>query len=330
MQVKQIVFDALDRISIHRIEANILPAPGEVVVAPAIHGICGTDLHLLHGRHPWIRPPVVTGHESVGTVALVGEGVTDWRPGDRVLINPLVSCGHCRQCGRGQPNHCPDAKVLGFRLPGTAQTRFAIGARQLHRLPPALSFEAAALAEPLAVGLHAATRAADLEEVLVIGGGTIGLVTLIGLKSRGARRVTVIEPVPAKRALAERLGATRTAPPGGIEAAAQFTAVFDVVADQETIAFACGAAATGGAVVMVGVPAAARSLPVPRLQRFEIDLHGSGLYLNHEIYQSIAVLAAGHVETAALTTAAFSLDAVQEAYRVAQLPTSVKVLVHMD
>ncbi len=328
--VRQVAFEALGRVAVRDAPAPAAPGPGEVLLLPAFVGICGTDLHVLHGKHPWVRPPLVTGHEVAATVAAVGPGVEDLAPGEAVVLDPLVPCGHCRRCTRGAFNTCEDARVIGFRLPGAAQTRLVVPRRQLHRVPAGLTLEHAVLAEPLAVGVHAASLWDDLEEVLVIGGGTIGLCVLAALRARGAGRITVVEPVASKRAAALRLGAAEAVPPGTVPAAPRFTACFDVVAAPATADLAAAAALPGGVVVMVGVSPGPLAFNVPRMQRFEITLKGSGMYLGVDIEAALRLLGEGVVDPAAFVTATHPLEAAVAAYADAERPDSIKVLLRMS
>ena len=213
MKVRQIAFEALNQVVVRTVEVPLQPGPEEVVLASAYLGICASDLHVLHGRHPWTKPPVVTGHELTAVVEKVGPDVHSFSPGDHVVLNPLFPCGTCRRCRLGSFNTCESAKVTGYRLPGLAQTEFVMTTRQLHLVPNELSLDKACLVEPLTVGVHASSLFDDLEDVLVIGGGPIGLCVLLGLRARGAGRVTVIEPVAFKRDLAKSLGATAVLSP---------------------------------------------------------------------------------------------------------------------
>ena len=328
--IQQIAFEALGTVQVQDAPAPGSPGAGEVLVHPGFLGVCGTDLHVLHGKHPWVKPPLITGHEMAGTVEAVGSGAGDLRPGDAVVLNPLVSCGHCRRCLQGSFNTCETAKVIGFRLPGAGQTALIAGHRQLHRVPPGLALHHAVLAEPLAVGVHAAALWDDLDDVLIIGGGTIGLCVLAALKARGAGQVTVIEPVASKRVLAMRLGAAEALPPGGVDPKPRYTATFDVVAGQPTLDLAAAATLSGGAIIVVGVAPGSMILPLPRMQRFEITLKGSGMYLGGDIEHALRLIAAGTVDAAALVTATHRLADAAEAYADAERPDSVKTLIRMN
>lgn len=218
---------------------------------------------------------------------------------------------------------------MGFRMPGAGQTRFVTRARQLHRIPDSLDLRLATLSEPVSVGVHAVKRATDLEEVLVIGGGAIGLCVLLALKAAGAGTVSVVEPRADKRALATRLGATHVMAPEAMGESAAYTTVFDVVASQATLDAACRQTLGGGRVVVVGVAEAARTVPLPRLQRFEIDLVGTGMYLPVDIDEAIAGLADGRIDAAPLISGVRPLAEAPAAFAEAVRPDNVKILIDM-
>jgi len=199
-------------------QAAFCTAPGSIAVrdvpAPSataettivrVHacGICGTDLHYYAGMAP--PPKVCLGHEIVGRVAAPGGG---FAPGDGVVIEPLLSCGVCARCRGGEPNLCPKIRVLGSMAPGGLAEMVEVPARLLYRVPPGLDLDLAMLAEPLAVGVHAA-HLADIgagDDVLVLGAGAIGLLAAYAAVVRGAR-VTVSARHPHQAAAARALGA---------------------------------------------------------------------------------------------------------------------------
>jgi 2-desacetyl-2-hydroxyethyl bacteriochlorophyllide A dehydrogenase len=330
MKVRQIVFEALNKVIVRAVEVPLQPGPGEVVLTSAYLGICGSDLHVLHGRHPWTKPPVITGHELAAVVEKLGPDVHNFVLGDQVVVNPLFTCGTCRRCRLGSFNTCEAAKVTGYRLPGVAQSKLVMSTRQLHVVPKELSLDKACLVEPLTVGVHASSLFDDLEDVLVIGGGPIGLCVLLGLRARGAGRVTVVEPIAFKRNLAKRLGATDVLSPDQVELTPNYTACFECVGGQSTLNVACGCVLSGGCVVVVGISSGPISVSMPRMQRFEIRIQGSGMYLPKEIDHAIELIASGRVDVAPLISQVWSLDEAPEAFLAAQSPESVKVLVRMN
>src|SRR5580765_8239141 len=142
------------RIEIRPTEA-VPPAPRMAQVEVAYTGICGTDLHIVHGAmDARVGPPAILGHEMAGHVAAVGDGVTDWREGDPVTVMPLVWCGECAACRGGVPHICQRLSFLGIDTPGSLQPRWTVPADTLVPLPPDMSLRTAALAEPTAVAVR--------------------------------------------------------------------------------------------------------------------------------------------------------------------------------
>lgn len=329
MRVERITFTGVGAVAVLGCDVDGTLGRGEVLVATSHVGICGSDLGVLTGHHPWTKPPVVTGHEVCGRVVEVGPSVVALQPGDQVVVNPLRGCGTCARCRRGAVNQCESAAVRGFRLPGAGVTRLIVGERELHRVPASVPPELACLTEPLAAAWHAANRHDELDEVAVIGAGGIGQLVLAALRLRGAGHITVIEPDPGKRALAAAHGADQTAGPGELPTTPRFTTVFDCVSRPPTLGWAASATLAGGAVVTVGVPADAAALPLPRMQRFEIALLGSGMYTPADIDTAVTLIAGNQVDGAPLISDIYPLHRADEAYARAQDPSSVKVMVAM-
>ncbi len=185
-----------------------LPGPGQVQLRVAYCGICGTDLHLFKGHMDHrMRPPQVFGHEMSGTVAAVGTGVRNYKPGDHVTVRPLDPCGSCPACRAGHSHVCQKLKFIGIDVPGALQGLWTVPAHTLHRLPESLPLDLAALVEPLAVACHD-VRLAEVKKddyVVVQGGGPIG--TLIALVARAAGAEVVISEVnPFRLNLAHEFG----------------------------------------------------------------------------------------------------------------------------
>lgn len=189
------------------VEQRTLPPPAEqqVVVEVDYCGVCGSDLHLI--VEGWGHPGDVLGHEWSGTVVAVGPGVEDMAPGDAVLGGPDPKCGTCRPCREGRPSQCESQDRMTGHFDGAFATHVVRDRTQVLHVPPGLDRRAAALAEPLAVALHAITRAdvRDGDDAVVFGAGPIGALIAAVLVARG-HRVVVVEPAPARRELARRLG----------------------------------------------------------------------------------------------------------------------------
>lgn len=236
------------------------PGPGEVVVAVAASGICGTDLRIVAGDYGHARLPVVIGHEFSGVVHALGEGVADLAVGDLVAADPNLHCGVCRWCRQGAWNLCEDARAVGVSLPGAMAEYVAVPADVTVRLPAGTDPAAAAMIEPLSCVLHAVDRVGGIDggSVLVYGGGAIGLLFLVVARRLGAV-VDVVEPHEPRRALATRLGARTTAPSGPQLGEGEYHLVLDASGARSAIQDGVGRLATRGTFLQMGVaPSGAR------------------------------------------------------------------------
>ncbi len=163
------------KIEFHEVEKPV-PAENEVLIAIQRIGVCGSDIHVYHGKHPYTSYPVVQGHEVSGIVAGVGKGVQDFMPGDKVVFMPQVTCGQCYPCQHGMEHICESLKVMGFQTGGAAQEYFPVDARKALKLPNGVSLDEGAMVEPVSVAVHALRRGGFVPgmKVLVLGAGTIG------------------------------------------------------------------------------------------------------------------------------------------------------------
>jgi threonine dehydrogenase-like Zn-dependent dehydrogenase len=246
--------------------------PGEVLVRVGACGICGSELGSFAARSPRRVPPLVMGHEFAGTVAALGEGVSAFREGDRVVVNSLVHCGACDMCRRGATHLCRNRQVFGMHRPGAFAELVAAPTSVLFPMPEGMTSVQGALVEPLANGVHVLSLAAGnpLETVVVIGAGPIGLMCLQAALQRGARRVAVSETHPGRRAVAVSLGATATWDPREGELSARVEAFTDGHG-ADLVIDAVGAAATKRASV---------ALTRPGGETVWIGLHGDEVTLS--------------------------------------------------
>lgn len=177
-------------------------------------GVCGTDYHILNGdAHS--KPPVVPGHEFSGVISGVGKDVKSFREGDRIAVDPNIICGYCSYCRSGAPNHCENLQALGVDINGGFAEYVLVPYKQAYQIPDELSLEEAAFAEPLSCCIHGIKKAgiASDSTVIVVGGGSIGLMMVQLAKLSGASRVILIEPVDEKRKIGFELGADVTINP---------------------------------------------------------------------------------------------------------------------
>ena len=195
------------------------PGQGEVEIAIAAGGICGSDLHYYnHGGFGTIRlrEPMILGHEIAGTIRALGEGVTQFAPGDRVAVSPSRPCNQCKYCLMGQQNQCLDMRFYGsaMRMPhvqGAFSQSLVAAQWQCHKVADGVSINEAAMAEPFAVTLHAVNRAGSLlgKRVLVTGCGPIGTLCIIAARAHGAQEIVATDVVEGVLAMALKAGADR-------------------------------------------------------------------------------------------------------------------------
>ncbi len=306
--------------------------PGEVMVQVASCGVCGTDLHIADGSYH-ATYPLVPGHELGGTIVEVGAGAHWLDAGAPVAMNPNLPCRRCAQCRRGRPHLCLNAQAVGVTRDGGFAEFVVMPAELALPLPEGLAPTDAAIMEPTSCCLHglevAPAHAGD--RVIILGGGTVGLLMAQLVRLQGAAWVAVSEPVASKRELALALGADRAADP--TEADDLLEALggpADLVIEASGTEAAAGAAIglvdVGGTVLFFGVCEDDVTVPVQprRLLRDEITVCGS--YTNpFTDERAIEMLAAGLIDTAAIVSDRFDLADAAEAMARAREPESLKV-----
>lgn len=241
------------------------PAPADLIVKVAYSGVCGTDLHLTQpGMNTLLSAGMILGHEFAGEVVAVGrEASAAWKPGDRVTVMPYRPCPACgERCRDGLDIICPNVTYLGIAAPGGNAEYVAVGAAQALRLPAEVDLQSGALVEPLAVGLHAVRKAGPLlgKNVLIVGGGPVGLAATIFARLSGAARVVVSELHEIRRRRAEELGASAVIDPAAGPVATAFSShagappdiVFECVGTPGMIQEAVGLSRLFGRVVVAG------------------------------------------------------------------------------
>ena len=317
------------------------PMRGEVLVHSVVSGVCGSDTHAAHGRHPFINLPYHPGHEVVGVVAALGPGVDTVEVGQRVTVEPDLPCWDCKQCRGGRQNLCENLRFFGCgHDQGGMADYFTIPADRLHVIPDALSSRAAALVEPMSTPVHAVRIAGGVRDkaVVILGAGTIGLLLLAVVRAHGAKRIVITDPLAAKRARATALGADVTLDATDDDIVAHARAalgesadvVFDCVAITPTVRQAVAMASKGGTVVIVGVPVGDVSIPLPVVQDHQIRIQGSATYLPEDYAESIRLLVEGAVAVDDIVTAEVPLARVADAYALSSGGEHVKVLVAVD
>lgn len=281
-----------------------MPVPGddEVLIKVKYTGICGTDLHIYEGHHPTAKAPLIPGHEFVGTIERINtRRHTELREGDRVVVEPLLSCGECEACREGNPHVCRSLGLLGIHANGGFAEYVTASLDKAIRVDDGLPDTIAALAEPFAVGYHVNRRAGVErgDRVLVIGGGPIGLIVGLVARERGASLVAFSEINPARTRQAESFGFAQTINPAAEDAAARageltggegFDIVIEVSGSQAGLLLASQVCRIRGRVVFVGFPGAVPQVNVLQGIFKELTFIGSRVYTFDDFRETVKLL----------------------------------------
>lgn len=335
--IRRVIVAPDHQVVIEHIEAPT-PRPHEALVRARYSGVCGSDTHAQHGRHPHITLPYAVGHEVVGVVEQVGPNVMDLAPGDRVTVEPTLPCWTCKQCRAGRTNLCENLDFFGCGHPqGGMADLFTIAANRLHHIPDDIDDLTATLIEPLSTPVHAARLAGPLrgKAVAILGAGTIGLLTLAVVKAQGAARIVVSDVLETKRARALAQGADAVVDAAAADVVEQVRAalgesadvVFDCVAIQATLDQAVAMALKGGTVIVIGVPARDVTMPLVVMQDQEVRVQGSATYLSEDFATSIELLRSGAVTADDIITAQFPMERAADAFDASTGGEHIKVLV---
>ena len=312
------------------------PGPGQVVIKNMACGVCGTDVHITAGEagSADVTPPVVLGHEYSGEVVALGEGVTELAVGDHVTVDPNIYCGKCRYCRNGKKQLCQDMQAVGVTQDGGFAQYSLVPAAQAFRLDPSVSYEAGAMAEPLACCLHGIDLACIKpgQTVCVIGGGAIGLIMLQLCKLSGAAKLILSEPNEKRRAAAITLGADLTIDPTDPDSFKQAENLADVVIEcvgnNPAVQSAFAFAAKGATLVLFSVPKPDAEFPLKLFDVYKKELTIRGSFVNPDTHaRAVELINAGRIDFSPIITHRYSLENLPQAIRAQSGSESIKVLV---
>ncbi len=309
------------------------PGPGEVQVRVVAVGICGSDMHsYAEGSvgDQICKYPMVLGHEPAGVVLKTGSGVTGWSAGDEVVLEPAIYCYHCEFCMAGQHNVCAHIRFMSSTEDaGFFRERANLPANNLLALRRGITLDQATLVEPLAIALHSLQFAPVKlgDQIVVIGAGPIGLLTIACLKLAGAGRIWAIDPVPHRREMALGMGADAAIDPLSIDPVGEVMkdtgqrgadAVYDCAAKSETLNQAARAVRNRGAIIMTGIHAEVRtSVNLHVMRRKEVALFNVRRS-NHESERALDLLADRNQLLGGLITHARGMGAIDEAFALVE------------
>ncbi len=303
-----------------------VPGNGQVRIRVERIGICGSDIHVFHGKHPFVTYPLIQGHEFSGLIDMIGEGVMGVSIGEKVTATPQEVCGKCAPCRRGQYNACEELKVRGFQAPGCAQDYFVTEAEKLVILPSDFRPEQGAFVEPVAVAAHSTGRIGDLtgRNVVVSGAGTIGNFVAQACKCRGAAGVLITDISEYRLEVARQVGISATCnvrTESLSDAVARefggdgFDVAVEVAGVEASLASLVSGIGKGGTLLIVGVYGEKPRVDMSVVCEHELSVHGSMMYRHEDWEQAVKWIASGDLVTEPLVSKHFSFEQYPDAYR---------------
>lgn len=303
-----------------------IAAEGQVLVRIMRIGICGSDIHVYHGKHPFTRYPVTQGHEVSGRIEAVGSGVKGLSVGQKVTIEPQVCCGHCYPCTHGKYNLCEELKVMGFQTTGTASEYFTVDATKVTPLPETMSYDEGAMIEPLAVTVHAAKRFPELKgaRVAILGCGPIGILLMQSCKALGAASVLVTDVSDYRLSVARSVGADYVVNTGETDmeqalrdafGSDKADVIYDCAGSDITMGQAIRCARKGSTIVLVAVFSKLASVDLAVLNDHELELNTSMMYRHEDYVDAIRLVSEGKVQLRPLMSRHFAFRDYLKAYQ---------------
>lgn len=321
------------------------PVPGddEVLIRVMKIGICGSDIHVYHGKHPFTSYPVTQGHEISGEVVEFGKNVTGFHVGQKVTVQPQVTCGKCYPCRHGKYNLCEELKVMGFQTTGMASHYFAAPAKLVLPLPDSMTFDQGAMIEPLAVAVHAVRQFGDIKgkNVAVIGAGPIGNLVFQAAKGMGANKVLVTSHGGIRAELAKKCGADYVIDTGkknfgdallncfGPDKA---DVIYDCAGNNASIGDAIKYARKGSTIILVAVFADMADVDLAVLNDHELDLNTTMMYRVEDYIDAIKLVQDKKVKLEPLMSKTFRFSEYKDAYEYIDQnkASSMKILIDVQ
>jgi L-iditol 2-dehydrogenase/threonine 3-dehydrogenase len=302
------------------------PGPNEVLFNIKRIGVCGSDVHVWHGKHPFTPYPVVQGHEYCGIVEAVGEDVEGVTPGMLATARPQLVCGKCGPCKRGDYNVCEKLKVQGFQAPGCAQDYFVTVPERFVALPDNLTLDQGAMVEPFAVGAHSTAKAGNLTDknVIVFGAGMIGNVVAQFCLARSAKKLLITDISEYRLDVAKQCGMKNVSNPNDekLEDAIKrvfgdegFQVALEAAGAESALTAAVDNIEKGGRIVILGVFGTPPRINMAKVCEHELSVVGSMMYMHRDYLEAAEKIASGKVITDPLVTKHFAFEQYQDAYK---------------
>jgi len=337
----QAIMTSPGAIEFHEIPRPMLQ-PNQVLIQVKRIGVCGSDIHVYHGLHPYTGYPVVQGHEVSGVIAALGSQVKGFEPGDKVVFMPQVTCGECYPCRHGMYHICDNLKVMGFQTNGAAQEYFPISAEMVLKLPESISIDQAAMVEPVSVAVHALAQYGSVEglNVLVLGAGTIGNLVAQVASALGAKKVLVTDISEYKLQKARECGLEYVVNPQqedlsqvildtfGLDRA---DLILECVGVQDTITQAIANARKGSKIIVVGVFGQLPVVDLGLVQDRELNLVGTLMYQKKDYERAIELISNGKLCLDPMITHRFAFENYVQAYEMIEFSDGryMKVIIEL-
>lgn len=316
----------------------------EVLIAVKAASICGSELHAYEGiskrREEVHGVPLVMGHEFSGEVAEVGKNVKNVAVGDRVAVNPIVTCGKCEQCMAGQTNICKNFRLLGLHVNGAFAEYVPIVAENCYKIPDSMTFEEASLTEPCSVGVHAVniTPLKLGDDVVVLGAGTIGLMALQAAKLAGAGRIFATDTLDYRLDMAKKIGADEVINAKNedpVEKIMELTdnggvdAVLEAVGSETTVQQGLALLKKGKTMTVIGMMKKMMELPMLDVSVKEVKIQGDYGYTKQDFISSLKLIATKKMNVKQTITHVLPLDDIAKGFELLaqKKENAIKVIV---
>lgn len=319
---------------IRQMEMREVPTPSilnnsDVLIRMKTVGVCGSDIHYyLSGKigSQIVNYPFTVGHEGAGVVEAVGSGVTMVKPGDRIAIEPAMPCWECDQCKAGRPHTCRKLRFLGCpgQAEGSLSEYIVMPETSCYKIPDQISFDEAAISEPLAIGLYAVKQSLSIKgaKVGILGFGPIGMSVLLSARAMGAKEVYVTDKIDERLQIARRSGAVITANPDREDVVEKISAevpelldvVFECCGQQDAVDNAVELLKPGGKLMIIGIPEFNRwSFPVDKSRHKELTIQNIRRQ-NEAVQPALDMIAGGEISVSEMATHRFSFKKTKEAF----------------
>ncbi len=341
--MRQAIMTSPGKIEFKHVDNPAAPGPGEILLKVRRIGICGSDIHVYHGKHPFTSYPIVQGHEYSGEVVSAGSQVNLVKPGDKVSGRPQLVCGECNPCRRNQYNVCEKLKVQGFQANGCAQDFFVIPEERAVKIPDSMGFNEGAFIEPLAVGAHSTRVPSSIKgkNVVVFGGGTIGNIVAQFVRAKGAAKVMVSDPIDFKLVKAKECGIEYVHNPMNedfkdcikrVFGNEGFQLAFEAAGAESPILDAVHHIENGSEIIILGVFDKPARIHMSYVCERELKILGSMMYTHEDYLEAVDYLSKGLINIGPLISKEFPFEDYEAAYRYIDEKGDecLKVLINMD